>query len=310
MKTKMKQIGILIIMIFAFLGNANAQYEITFLNGNNEWVFNAYGRHNSNANYKHPSISGIGGDTIYANLVDTITGDIETVDYWVIGDHSNVSDTVYANTLSYVLPSDSIRSKFIHAFKNGNSVEDALVFPKFLPPSLTLATNGTTTKAIEGSTTLTLSDFNVVVNTSGGGCSAHCDSVYWYCNGILAHSGIDTSYTTTVSGDYYIMAKLIYVTNRSIDTCKFTRFKSSKTISVDVDVVTMINEIESENTFKVYPNPTSDFLNTSIEVEYVIYSIAGEKIIEGFGNKINVSSFTSGTYMLITHKETIRFIVY
>lgn len=63
----------------------------------------------------------------------------------------------------------------------------------------------------------------------------------------------------------------------------------------------------SDNTaadVKIYPNPTSDKLNISLEKakfeKFRIYSITGEKVLEeiNIGNEIDVSSLSKGMYFL------------
>ena len=300
-------------MIITFCGAVNAQYEISFLNDNNVWVVNAF-NHNSNANYKHPSISGIGGDTIYARLVENATGNVSAIDFWVIDDMNGNTDTIHnVNVLAYVLPFDSIYGKYIRAFENGVQVSNVIVFPKFLSPSLTLNTDSVNFKSIESSKTLTLSDFNIVANTSAGGCnSSRCDSIYWYRNNVLISSGTDTSYVVTQSGEYNIKAKLIYMTYVSLissDTTKFVDFKSSNAISITINITSIIDKNIDSNIFNVYPNPTSDFLNISEKVECAIYSISGKEEFRGISNRIDIRNFVPGIYILKTHKGDFKFLV-
>ncbi len=59
----------------------------------------------------------------------------------------------------------------------------------------------------------------------------------------------------------------------------------------------------------IYPNPVTDMLhfnNTSIQ--FAIYNHLGEKIIEGKGNKVEVSELTSGIYLLKTVNNIVRFV--
>jgi len=311
MKTLLKQFGLLIAMIIVFCGTVSAQYEISFLNDSGVWVVNAW-NHNSSANYKHPSISAIGGDTIYARLVDVASGNVNDIDFWLIDDMSGDVDTVLNDTLSYILPS-TMYAKYIRAYKNELQVTNVLILPKFLAPPLILDVNDTIFKSLESSITLTLSDFDIVVNTSSGGCnSSRCDSIYWYRDNVLINSGTDTSYVAMESGEYSIKAKLIYMTYISLispDTCKFIDFKSSNTITITINTTSVTDKNIDSDMFNIYPNPTSDFLNISEKGECIIYSISGKEEFRGVTNRIDVSNFIPGTYILKTHRGDFKFLV-
>lgn len=321
MKTKMKLFIAMIVLVFTICENVNAQdgYEMSFLNDSGVWISNFLGMHINNVNYKHPSISAIGGDTIFARIVDT-SGNFDTVDCWIIDNYNTPGtyDTIYSDTVFYILPSDIIYGVCITAYKESEygiltEFETVLIYPKFLPPVLNLATAPPALKAMNTSDTLTLSDFDIVVNTSSGGCSAYCDSVYWYRDSVMIYAGTDTSYIATLSGDYSIKAKLIYVTNRLTDTCRFVRFQWSNTLTVTVDTVditTSFEETKNETTFKVYPNPTSDYLYVSDEVEYTIYAISGKEALKGWGNKVDVGDLEPGVYFLrAVNGKKAKFIV-
>jgi hypothetical protein len=76
-----------------------------------------------------------------------------------------------------------------------------------------------------------------------------------------------------------------------------------------------INDISAINAVKVYPNPTSDFIQISgltTSKNYVIYNILGAKITQGNiseNEMIDVKGFTSGMYFLKFDKgNTIKFL--
>ena len=81
------------------------------------------------------------------------------------------------------------------------------------------------------------------------------------------------------------------------------------TISVEFELVDGINEEMKNSTIRIYPNPTTAYLNISAEVEYVVFSITGQEIIKGFGNRIDVTNFNKGVYILKTNNDSKRFIV-
>lgn len=66
-----------------------------------------------------------------------------------------------------------------------------------------------------------------------------------------------------------------------------------------------ITEQEETQTFTVYPNPASDFINVEYsqtgKVDYVLYNIIGQEVIKGSDQqsfKINTSHLAAGTYIL------------
>lgn len=79
------------------------------------------------------------------------------------------------------------------------------------------------------------------------------------------------------------------------------------------------NEIVTES-FRIYPNPTTDVLNidlkdhsTADQFSYEIYSIEGKKVLFGTSNKtIDVHNLDSGTYIIKistnTHNQNIKFL--
>jgi len=314
MKTKrmLKSFIILIAMVLIFCGGVSAQnYEISFLNDSGSWVsgLQPIAIPHSNTNYRSPSISGVGGDTIYAKLLDD-SSDVVNVDYWII-DNQNppyTNDTIwYSDTIAYILPSNT--STFIGnpititAYIVGADVEYAVVYPKFLPPSLLL---GGSSKS--QTDTLTLADFSIYVNVSGGGTSARCDSVYWYLDGLLIHTGTDTSFIAYASGDYSIQAKIVYVTNLMLDTCIHERWQSSNKVTVVIDGV-YVESVPNKTTFKIYPNPVTTCLYISEKTSFSVFSISGEEVIKGVGNKVDVSNMKPGIYILRTLKGDAKFII-
>lgn len=60
-----------------------------------------------------------------------------------------------------------------------------------------------------------------------------------------------------------------------------------------------------------FPNPTSDVLNLSEKVDYIVYDLQGRRVTSGMNeNLIDVSGFDAGTYVLITSKnQLLKFVV-
>lgn len=68
-----------------------------------------------------------------------------------------------------------------------------------------------------------------------------------------------------------------------------------------------INEITDE--FSFYPNPTKDIVNFSKEIEYKIYNTLGQKLFEGVSNKINLTEYFNGVYLVkLKNNQTIKII--
>jgi len=312
MKTLLKKIGILIIMMVALCGAANAQNVYYYcgekwMNGytdtiSSHWVTNYY---------QATSISGIAGDTILMGYKNSSGTFLKVI--WV---ESNPYTFVETNIdtskfLSVMIYSDT-QNPWTYYAKDTMSGSNLVggsggTAPKFVPSDVVLS-DSTSNKST--SILLKLSDFNITVSSPNGGFKAYCDSVYWYLDGSLIYGGMDTTYLATASGEYNVKVKLVYVTKYLVDTSRFERFQLSNTLTVTVDVIISVKETESETIFKVYPNPTSDYLYISDEVEYTIYSITGKEVLKGKNDKVDVSNLEPGVYLLRTvENKTTKFVV-
>ena len=166
------------------------------------------------------------------------------------------------------------------------------------------------TNSKSSSVVLTLADFNITIYSPAGGYNAYCDSVYWYRNDTLIYTGTDTSYIALLSGDYNIKAKIIYITKFISDSCIYTRWNLSNKVTVILDSTTTYVENKlNQKTFNIYPNPATTELNLSEETIFSVFSINGEELVKGVDNKIDVSNFKPGVYVLRTLIEEIKFIV-
>jgi hypothetical protein len=76
-------------------------------------------------------------------------------------------------------------------------------------------------------------------------------------------------------------------------------------------VLTAIDFNEQMSAFKIYPNPTSDFIfiNTQNQIKGVsIYNVVGQKMESKLdNNKINVSNLVNGTYFIKITAQTGSF---
>ncbi|MBU46277.1 MAG: hypothetical protein CMD28_02500, partial [Flavobacteriales bacterium] len=78
-------------------------------------------------------------------------------------------------------------------------------------------------------------------------------------------------------------------------------------ISIIANGGTSIYE-EMHNTITAYPNPAYKYIN----IEYVglkeIYTVLGEKLLETYDNRINVSDLERGIYLIKVKNQTLRFV--
>lgn len=84
---------------------------------------------------------------------------------------------------------------------------------------------------------------------------------------------------------------------------------SSQEFSLNLDVTLGIN---SPKDFKLYPNPSSNWLyieSNEESLSFEIHSVLGIKLLEGTTSSgINISSLEKGSYILLTKDQKIRFI--
>ena len=71
-------------------------------------------------------------------------------------------------------------------------------------------------------------------------------------------------------------------------------------------VITEINEMGHDEAFTFYPNPARDVIIVNEELEYKVFNISGQEVMNGIssGNKINVNSLEDGIYFILLSDET------
>jgi hypothetical protein len=74
----------------------------------------------------------------------------------------------------------------------------------------------------------------------------------------------------------------------------------------NLDEIDGIEVIELETL--VYPNPTTDKIILSSTVDYKLFSLKGELILEGNASSIEVSQLSKGVYILNTKVKTFKII--
>lgn len=83
---------------------------------------------------------------------------------------------------------------------------------------------------------------------------------------------------------------------------------------LDLSDITSISETENSGELNIFPNPAKDFImvdypSNGVEIEYSILNSLGETVLKGnFINRIDVSSLSSGLYMLKAGTQFVKFI--
>lgn len=189
MKTKMK-LFILSMLMIVGMGNVMGQYEIAVKNDSGQWIagnwkvidslFNIqYNEFSSKFNFKDQSISVIGGDTIYLQMVDTSDAhNIIPCQKWQMGtgtNFANFSDIDSANiidasTIFYVLSDTTTYYKIILAWLDTTNVDSGYVkiplWSKFLSPTFEITDTIVNVKS--SSVDLTLADFGLEIDILQG----------------------------------------------------------------------------------------------------------------------------------------------
>lgn len=328
MKTKMKLFIFSMLMIVG-MGNVMGQYEIAVKNDSGQWIAGnwkvlvqdsvPYNINSSKFNFKDQTVSGVGGDTIYLQLVDTSdTHNAIPVQRWELEDGTIINNVIDSCTAFYILPFGSIYIERIYAVYdtlNSSGKTKIIMWPKFLSPTFEITDTINNTKS--SSIDLTLADFGLEIDlTQGASDTAYYSSINWYRDGLILFegSGSDTIIVADTTGFYSVLVEVSYVTKSYIigdtSTTVFTRPILSDSLYVEIDtlLVGLFNKDEIFD-FNIYPNPATDYLYFSEETEYSVFSIAGKEIAKGFGKEINVTDFDSGTYILITPMTNKKFIV-
>ena len=297
MKTiKKNTIAIILILSFVY-SNVNAKNGINFINSKHDTIFL----------YRDASILGHAGDTI---TMVAISNNCVKKAVWFVNDKPTGDTSV---VFKYALKKELGTGVYFDVTDTiGNNFPDVTtksVFTKFLTNDYVFSNNSTRSTT----TILSLSNFDIKVMVSKS--KAYCDSIFWYRNDTLVHSGKDSTYKPIMNGVYNIKIKNVFINVNftyptTYDTVIFTKFETSKKLNIsNIDnTTTNIEKISNKININIYPNPTTDILNVSEIVEYHIFSITGQEILNGIDNKIEVNNLENGTYFLKTKNECKMFI--
>ena len=79
-------------------------------------------------------------------------------------------------------------------------------------------------------------------------------------------------------------------------------------INISSDGSTYINNDAVDNIIEIYPNPTDRYITVNYDGLKEIYTILGEKLLETYENKINVSTLAKGMYFVKVENTIIRLV--
>lgn len=309
-----KIIKILILLIFmsaCFTRLAEAQpYQFAFSNDGVNWVQD-YAPIPSQPtlfmNYRNPTITGVGGDTLWFKLLDS-AGVFVDVEYFKVYNISPgyLVDSI-CDSVAFIVLLDSVgNGREIFAYNNADieysplTPQASMYYSKFNNPNVVITGGNKSTIQGIDSALISLADFGMEYNTQMGADEAFCSQVCWYRNDTLVVCGIDTFLTVYTTGIYSVEAEITRKTKMLDDSCIFSRWYDSDTVSVEIISTVSVEYFSNENSFNIYPNPVVEYLYFSDEVEYVVYSLSGQEMIRGEGKEVDVREFESGVYVLST----------
>lgn len=101
-----------------------------------------------------------------------------------------------------------------------------------------------------------------------------------------------------------------YVLQTSIDPADLTPFQYA-TWEEASTVVGISSQLPRSPELAIYPNPVHDrFMISNYHGSWRIYSMSGQLLFEGKGNRVDVTALFPGVYLLVTGEHTKKFIVH
>lgn len=210
---------------------------------------------------------------------------------WGIGG-SKVHDTVYSNFQNSSLKPDLITVLWgyndVHYSTNDDHFSNS-TFPKYeslltsvlqnYPNACVMAILPTFTNNPTNTTTRTLS------NLESGQLSIINSLQLTYPN--LDYM-LGSNYTTALS-----LADDVHLNNVGNQSLAYGIINE-----VNCSVITSKVDHDLENSIKMYPNPTSGLIYLNKAQEYLLLSLSGETLLNSFGQKVDLSQFKKGIYLL------------
>ena len=112
--------------------------------------------------------------------------------------------------------------------------------------------------------------------------------------------------TTDNLGSFELAAGPLLIRIRTLDTGPSFDFF---TITLDEIISSTENEALEANALKVSPNPAiNGVFNVNTEDEWSVYSLSGAQILQGKGNRVDLSNFAKGVYILKTPYTSTKLI--
>lgn len=111
----------------------------------------------------------------------------------------------------------------------------------------------------------------------------------------------ETSFSPTKAGVYKIAARAFDQKNAQTESF----------VTVEVRLVTSIEDEIAANSLVIYPNPSAvGIFNLSQDTDYEVVSLTGVTLLKGTGNRVDLTSFQRGTYLLKTDSKSMYKLVY
>ena len=85
---------------------------------------------------------------------------------------------------------------------------------------------------------------------------------------------------------------------------------ASSVAAAELPIYTLVAEIEADEkaAVNVFPNPTADYVTIdcgSQFVKYMLYTIAGRKVLSGVGKDVGLTNLPSGIYILQVYSNDL-----
>ena len=108
------------------------------------------------------------------------------------------------------------------------------------------------------------------------------------------NTGNGQSFGVAIQGDHVLLSGLI----NGVAILKYN----------ELGIVNAVNNEWNSQQFEVFPNPTSGLIQLSIESNWEVFSTIGVKLFEGQGDKIDLSTLSTGMYLIRTEGKTITIV--
>lgn len=76
----------------------------------------------------------------------------------------------------------------------------------------------------------------------------------------------------------------------------------------DTNSISSVSDLSKEIPFKIYPNPANNILNTNVSGTKRIVSMLGREVLQSNKLSIDISSLSSGVYIIVHENQRIKFI--